>query len=78
VPHCIYENAGTLLRVQYSMVDGTVPTIESVRVLDSRYHPCGPELLPFFTQLVLMHTAEEGEALMSVLAGEIYDANVRI
>lgn len=55
-----------------------IPTIESVRVLDSNYHACGPELVPFFSQLALMHTEQEFEVLMSVLAGEIQDAHARV
>lgn len=73
MPAHLHEYAGVTLHVEYD-VDATdgVPILQSVRVLDAQYRPCGPDLTDWLQRLVFMHTPEEGEAMLSVLAGEIH------
>lgn len=73
MPAHLYEYAGVTLHVEYDVdAEDSVPTIQSVRVLDAQYQPCGPDLVDWLQRLVFMHTPEEGEAMLSVLAGELH------
>lgn len=73
MPHHLYEHGGVTLHVQYSVGEDSIPTIETVRVLGDSYRPCGPDLVDFLQPMVLMHSAAEGEAMLSVIAGELYE-----
>lgn len=76
MPSLVYESAGVNLRVEYSVAPDNIPVFESIRVLDGDYRPCGPELLPLLANLLYLHTPLEAESFLSVLSGEIHDANV--
>lgn len=76
MPSLLYENAGVTLRVEYSIAEYKVPVFESIRVLDGKYRPCGPELIPLLANLLYMHSPLEAEPLLSVITGEIHDAQV--
>lgn len=78
MPAHLYEFAGITLHVEYAFnADDGVPTINSVRVLNADYQPCGPDLIDWLQRLVFMHTPEEGEAMLSIVVGEIYSAHDR-
>jgi hypothetical protein len=71
----LYDYAGVTLHVDYTLdTEDGVPTINSVRVLDATYAPCGPDLVDWLQRLVFMHTPTNGEAMLSIIVGEIYDA----
>ena len=75
MPAHIYEYAGVSLYVDYVVnVEDNIPTINSIRVLDANYAPCGPDLVDWLQRLVFMHTVTNGEAMLSVIVGELYDA----
>jgi len=76
MPSLVYENAGVTLRVEYSIAEDGVPVFESIRVLDGSYRPCGPELAPFLANLLYLHSSLEAEPLLSILSGEIHDAQI--
>lgn len=70
----LYEHGGVTLHVHYSVGEDNIPTIESVRVLDGSYRPCGPDLVEFLQPMALMYTATHGEAMLSVIVGDLYSA----
>lgn len=76
MPSLVYENAGVTLRVEYSIAEDGVPVFESIRVLDGNYRPCGPELAPFLAKLAYLHSPLEAELFLSILSGEIHNAQV--
>jgi hypothetical protein len=49
----IYEHAGVLLRVDYQTDQSGEHTFNSVRVLDERYRPVGPDLKPLLNDVLL-------------------------
>jgi hypothetical protein len=73
MPIHLYEYAGVTLSVEYVVdaADG-IPTLSTARVLDASYQPCGPDLIDWLQRLVFMHTPTDGEALLSIIAGEIH------
>lgn len=70
----LYEFAGITLHVDYAMDPDDLPNIQSVRVLGADYQPCGPDLCDLLVRLVFMHSPTHGEAMMSVIVGDLYSA----
>jgi hypothetical protein len=72
----IFERAGVHLRMDYEPAeDHNGPNVIALRVLDVNLKPVGPNLVPLFAHLLVVHAHSarglEVESVISDLVGEL-------
>lgn len=69
---CLHDHAGNLLHVEYVMEDDGVPRIESVRGVDAKYLPVGPDLMPILQDLLIMVGPAQVTNYLSLVSESIH------
>lgn len=71
----IFEHAGVMLNVKYTMEADRIPTFHEIRVLGDDYKPTGPDLTGLLNTTLLMTKGlpfPEAETFLSAITAELY------